>query len=106
MDEGFGYCRELLIVTDASGGFSQSRQRSAPQATCAGSRRSQSARSEWVVYAKRPFAVPEAVLAYLSRYTHCVAISNSRLISHGERGVMFRWKDYRATAVVPRPLRK
>jgi hypothetical protein len=51
---------------------------------------------EWVVYAKRPFAGPEAVLAYLSRYTHRVAIANSRLISFDERGVTFRWKDYRA----------
>jgi hypothetical protein len=51
---------------------------------------------EWVVYAKRPFAGPAAVLAYLSRYTHRVAISNSRLIAHDERGVTFRWKDYRA----------
>lgn len=50
---------------------------------------------EWVVYAKRPFAGPEAVLAYLSRYTHRVAIANSRLISLDERGVTFRWKDYR-----------
>jgi hypothetical protein len=51
---------------------------------------------EWVVYAKRPFAGPAAVLAYLSRYTHRVAISNSRLIAMDERGVTFRWKDYRA----------
>lgn len=51
---------------------------------------------EWVVYAKRPFAGPEAVLAYLSRYTHRVAISNSRLLAINERGVSFRWKDYRA----------
>lgn len=50
---------------------------------------------EWVVYAKRPFAGPEAVLAYLSRYTHRVAISNQRLIALDERGVTFRWKDYR-----------
>ena len=50
---------------------------------------------EWVVYAKRPFAGPEAVLAYLSRYTHRVAISNRRLVSLDERGVTFRWKDYR-----------
>jgi hypothetical protein len=50
---------------------------------------------EWVVYAKRPFAGPEAVLAYLSRYTHRVAISNSRLVDLDERGVTFRWKDYR-----------
>jgi hypothetical protein len=51
---------------------------------------------EWVVYAKRPFAGPAAVLAYLSRYTHRVAISNSRLIAMDEHGVTFRWKDYRA----------
>ena len=51
---------------------------------------------EWVVYAKRPFAGPEAVLAYLSRYTHRVAISNSRLVASDDRGVTFRWKDYRA----------
>jgi len=51
---------------------------------------------EWVVYAKRPFAGPSAVLAYLSRYTHRVAISNSRLLAMDERGVTFRWKDYRA----------
>jgi hypothetical protein len=50
---------------------------------------------EWVVYAKRPFAGPEAVLAYLSRYTHRVAIANSRLVALDERGVTFRWKDYR-----------
>ncbi len=52
---------------------------------------------EWVVYAKRPFAGPAAVLAYLSRYTHRVAISNSRLLAFDERGVTFRWKDYRAS---------
>jgi hypothetical protein len=51
---------------------------------------------EWVVYAKRPFAGPGAVLAYLSRYTHRVAISNRRLIALDERGVTFHWKDYRA----------
>lgn len=50
---------------------------------------------EWVVYAKKPFAGPAAVLAYLSRYTHRVAISNSRLIAMDERGVTFKWKDYR-----------
>jgi len=53
-------------------------------------------RAEWVVYAKRPFGGPEAVLAYLARYTHRVAISNSRLISLDDKGVTFRWKDYRA----------
>ena len=51
---------------------------------------------KWVVYAKRPFAGPEAVLAYLSRYTHRVAISNSRLITLDDNGVTFKWKDYRA----------
>jgi len=50
---------------------------------------------EWVVYAKRPFAGPKAVLAYLSRYTHRVAISNQRLVALDEHGVTFRWKDYR-----------
>ena len=53
-------------------------------------------RQEWVVYAKQPFAGPQAVLAYLSRYTHRVAISNSRLIASDAKGVTFRWKDYRA----------
>lgn len=52
-------------------------------------------KAEWVVYAKRPFGGPEAVLAYLSRYTHRVAIANSRLIACDERGVTFKWKDYR-----------
>jgi hypothetical protein len=51
---------------------------------------------EWVVYAKRPFAGPAAVLAYLSRYTHRVAIANSRLIACDEHSVTFKWKDYRA----------
>jgi len=51
---------------------------------------------EWVAYAKRPFAGPEAVLAYLSRYTHRVAIANSRLIAADDNGVTFKWKDYRA----------
>jgi hypothetical protein len=53
-------------------------------------------RCEWVVYAKRPFAGPQAVLAYLSRYTHRVAISNQRLVAMDERGITFRWKDYRS----------
>ena len=55
-------------------------------------------RAEWVVYAKRPFGGPEAVLAYLARYTHRVAIANSRLIALDDKGVTFRWKDYRARA--------
>ena len=58
-------------------------------------------RSEWVVYAKRPFAGPKAVLAYLSRYTHRVAISNGRLIRLDDKGVTFRWKDYRARGKAP-----
>src|SRR5438046_8551483 len=53
-------------------------------------------RTEWVVYAKRPFGGPQAVLAYLSRYTHRVAIANSRLIACDRSGVTFQWKDYRA----------
>ena len=52
-------------------------------------------KAEWVVYAKPPFGGPEAVLAYLSRYTHRVAISNSRLVSADAKTVAFRWKDYR-----------
>src|SRR5271166_6197431 len=52
-------------------------------------------RKKWFVYAKPPFAGPEAVLAYLARYTHRVAISNRRLLALDERGVTFRYKDYR-----------
>ena len=52
-------------------------------------------KTEWVVYAKRPFSGPETVLAYLSRYTHRIAIANSRLIACDNRGVTFKWKDYR-----------
>jgi predicted Zn-ribbon and HTH transcriptional regulator len=52
-------------------------------------------KADWVVYAKQPFGGPQAVLAYLSRYTHRVAISNRRLISVDETGVTFKWKDYR-----------
>jgi hypothetical protein len=52
-------------------------------------------RTNWVVYAKRPFGGPEAVLAYLSRYTHRIAISNHRLVSADADTVAFRWKDYR-----------
>ena len=52
-------------------------------------------KKRWVVYAKPPFAGPEAALAYLSRYTRRVAISNSRLIRFDEAGVTFRYKDYR-----------
>ena len=49
----------------------------------------------WIVYAKPPFGGPEAVLAYLSRYTHRIAISNPRLVSAAAGTVAFRWKDYR-----------
>jgi hypothetical protein len=51
----------------------------------------------WVVYCKAPFAGPEQVLRYLSRYTHRVAISNSRLVAADSAGVAFRWKDYRVS---------
>jgi len=52
-------------------------------------------RAEWVVYAKPPFGGPAAVLAYLARYTHRVAIANSRLVAIDDHAVRFRWKDYR-----------
>src|ERR1700679_2404418 len=52
-------------------------------------------KTEWVVYAKRPFAGPAQVLDYVGRYTHRVAISNSRLVSMDHGKVRFRWKDYR-----------
>jgi hypothetical protein len=52
-------------------------------------------KTDWVVYAKRPFAGPDAVLAYLSRYTHRVAIANSRLLDYDGQSVTFTWKDYR-----------
>ena len=51
---------------------------------------------EWVVYAKRPFGGSDAVLAYLSRYTHRIAIANSRLVAFDGERVTFKWKDYRA----------
>jgi Putative transposase/Transposase zinc-binding domain len=53
-------------------------------------------RKKWFVYTKPPFAGPEAVLAYLARYTHRVAISNSRLVALDERGVTFRYNNYRS----------
>lgn len=56
-------------------------------------------KKRWVIYAKPPFAGPQAVLAYLSRYTHRVAISNSRLIAFDQTGVTFRYKDYRRSGV-------
>ncbi len=52
-------------------------------------------RIDWVVYAKPPFGGPAQVLAYLGRYTHRVAIANSRLVSMTDAEVAFRWKDYR-----------
>jgi hypothetical protein len=57
-------------------------------------------RKKWFVYARRPFSGPAAVLAYLARYTHRVAIANSRLIALDERGVTFRYKDYRRNGQV------
>ena len=69
----------------------------APLRDCRVFRRHLSAarKSEWVVYAKAPFAGPEQVLAYVARYTHRVAISNDRLIGIDDGKVRFRWKDYR-----------
>jgi len=52
-------------------------------------------RIKWVVYCKAPFAGPEQVLRYLSRYTHRVAISNRRLVAADDGAIAFRWKDYR-----------
>jgi hypothetical protein len=52
-------------------------------------------KKEWVVYSKRPFGGPEEVLRYLARYTHRVAISNRRLVACDDKGVTFKWKDYR-----------
>jgi hypothetical protein len=54
----------------------------------------QAYRQEWVVYAKRPFGSPEKILRYLARYTHRIAISNSRLLKLENGKVTFRWKDY------------
>ena len=51
--------------------------------------------TNWVVYCKRPFGGPKEVLRYLARYTHRVAISNRRLLACNEKGVTFKWKDYR-----------
>jgi hypothetical protein len=56
-------------------------------------------KKRWVVYAKPPFAGPEAVLAYLSRYTHRVAISNSRLLGFDGTSVTLRYKDYRRSSI-------
>ena len=51
--------------------------------------------TKWVVYCKHPFGGPQEVLRYLARYTHRVAISNRRLMACNEKGVTFKWKDYR-----------
>src|SRR3977135_3283329 len=58
-------------------------------------RTSRRAALEWVIYAKRPFAGPDQVLAYLGRYTHRVALANSRLTRLADGQVDFTWKDYR-----------
>ena len=55
-------------------------------------------KGEWAIYSKRPFGGPDAVLAYLSRYTHRIAIANSRLVAFDGERVTFKWKDYRAKA--------
>ena len=62
------------------------------------------ARAEWVVYAKPPFAGPQSVLAYLARYTHRVAIANSRLLAFDGARVSFKYKDYRANAEARRKI--
>ncbi|HRE45928.1 MAG TPA: IS91 family transposase [Terricaulis sp.] len=59
-------------------------------------------RTDWVVYAKRPFAGPEQVLSYLARYTHRVAIGNSRLVMFDGAQVSFKWKDYRSNGLARR----
>ena len=53
---------------------------------------------EWVVYTKPPIGGPNAVLAYLSRYTHRIAIANSRLVAFDGERVIFKWKDYGANS--------
>ncbi|MBN1950924.1 MAG: transposase [Bacteroidales bacterium] len=55
-------------------------------------------RKDWVVYAKKTFAGPAQILHYLGRYTHRVAISNSRILGYQNGWVTFRWKDYRNKA--------
>jgi hypothetical protein len=52
-------------------------------------------KTNWVVYAKEPFAGPDQVIEYLGRYTHKVAISNHRILNISDQGVTFRWRDYR-----------
>lgn len=61
-------------------------------------------KTNWVIYVKTPFGWPEAVLTYLSRYTHRVAISNHRFIRADANSVAFRWKDYRINMVIGRRL--
>jgi hypothetical protein len=90
------FLQKLVAARDAGrlqffGDHAQLAERNAFTAYLAPSRK-----AEWVVYSKRPFGGPEAVLAYLSRYTHRVAISNSRLIAITDTSVTFKWKDYRA----------
>lgn len=55
-------------------------------------------KKDWVVYAKKPFAGPAQIINYLGRYTHRIAISNSRIINHQNNKVLFWWKDYRSKA--------
>ncbi|MDR4988806.1 MAG: transposase [Bacteroidales bacterium] len=52
-------------------------------------------KTNWVVYAKEPFAGPQQVVEYLGRYSHKVAISNHRIFDISDRGVTFGWRDYR-----------
>src|SRR5258705_13876666 len=84
---------EMLIASHAAGGLTFHGNHSALVDEAAFARfLSRLRKTEWVVYAKEPFGGPEAVLAYLSRYTHRV-ISNRRLIAAPERNVPFKWKD-------------
>ena len=57
-------------------------------------------RIDWIVYAKKPFGGPAQILAYLGRYTHRVAIANSRLVDLDDDHVAFSWKDYRQNGAV------
>ena len=82
--------KHTVLAIACGGEFNEQERREAFAAHLAPLRR-----KNWFVYAKPPFAGPEAVLAYLARYTHRVAIANSRLIALDEPGVTFRYKDYR-----------
>lgn len=81
------------LLSKLQGEIERGRLSKSSEKTLALARVRQAAEPDWVVYAKAPFAGPEAVLAYLSRYTHRIAISNSRLLSLEAGQVTFRYKD-------------